>query len=1420
MLAVLLFAFLMACSTMPPGHVTRAGVAQGHAAQVLSPAELAVGKHIVSNGTELPMIKGARDLGLVPAEMRLYFTVSFAIRNHAGLATLIDQQSTPGSGYYHHFLTLSQFENRFGPSQAVYDETMSYFGYNGITAVSTGSRMTLGFTGMATQVENAFNTQIHLYRLGNGSVVYANSVPLSLPVAIGSAVSAVNGLTDIPKVKPMLLHEPLAPSSVTLLGPSGSATGYSSMSEAVNFTSPGYLYTNRSFPFGVTQFLNPSTLTAAYNATPLYGLGDFGQGSTVAVVMAQGYNPSDLSAYGLQVFNNSSQILARLTPYPVNGGTSNATLPGSSLLTGTDAFEFTLDIEYASTMAPGARIDAVYGPSLSIASLVSAYAKLSTLSPVPNVVTNSWGGWEDTWWNLYGPSWQSGAALEDSFMQLTAMGATVLASSGDAGGYDAYSGLLSPAFPASSPYVTAVGGVRTTSVNASGVAFPSPAQFIVNATVAPYGFSEVSSQPAWLPDYPLNGTVAAPSAGEAYWYYGQAISPDVASGGTGLSYWFQQPWWQHGPGVPDTGRRMIADIAAAADFNETVFFAGAWNFFWGGTSFASPTVAGEVALLDTYLNSTLGNTTGRSGYYLGSAQPLLYKLGSDSHLALRPFVQVLSGSNPWDALAAQEGLGWPADQNWTASWTTASAGWDMLSGWGVPDIHNIAVDANALLNVNSSSNQNFVLLNGSVPGVLSDNTAYTFTLVNRTGIPQANASVNISFYNAGAVNTLYTTDGHGTFTFGPTGEPGYLSFFSTTTSGTGFQSVWVEKANLTAGVLSVRVLGQSSLMGGFDFFNGFLSPEYPAIYPLMPNTIAVEVLYKPSQSSQPLEVYNALVTAAGAREPYFSSPPFYPNPYYNNTLAGTDVRSLSLTNLAGIAYVETWNVARTQTYIVNASYLGLNATAYLNVTPRYNIQATNPFAASYSSAYGGLPGYLGLGAINTIVAPSAEGGAEYNLTVRVSDWTGQPLAGVPVDVAALGTGVLPSVLPVAGTAAVTNASGIANITVDQSLTLNAADSGGILLIQAFNASYSASPQTALNGSVVLPLLSNDSCAVLELLQPAFGEVQTMMLINDALVGTPYVGSVGDSASFYVSVPGMAPFTGYNNITAISYRLDASKVVPVPLPAVGQVSFLWGFNLPALAIGMHTLTVWFSDSNGFNYTVPYSFTVIGYGTNPPPTVSITTPVPYSFVTGTTTILFTTEEAAYLISETLSIGPVSYNVMGLDSFAFNASAFGTGPIALILRAVNLNGVASSYSVVLYATPHPVPTASITAPSDYSVFSGLDNITIGLVHGGDYLLSETLTVIGPGVDATYNTSGADSVMLSGLSRGFYSLTYTVTSADGQTASSVTHFTVLSTTAPSRNLTSTYVSALAGILMAVALFAGIVFGMAIDRWIRRRRL
>src|SRR5579875_1667024 len=227
---------------------------------------------------------------------------------------------------------------------------------------------------------------------------------------------------------------------------------------------------------------------------------------------------------------------------------------------------------------------------------------------------------------------QSGASelqtLDSIFQQGAAQGIAMFAAAGDSGAYDCGNGTLSVDSPAGDPYITGVGGTNLQLNNGA------------------YG-----SETVW------------------------GNSSNNEGGGGGISNTFKMPSWQVGPGVQNqysNGNREVPDVSADADPASgyavycTVSAAGCSSSGWivvGGTSAAAPLWAGSTALINQYLQQQQKSR-------LGFANPTLYALTS-ANPQYAPFHDITSGTN----------LYYPA-----------TTGYDEASGWGSPDIYNIARD--------------------------------------------------------------------------------------------------------------------------------------------------------------------------------------------------------------------------------------------------------------------------------------------------------------------------------------------------------------------------------------------------------------------------------------------------------------------------------------------------------------------------------------------------------------------------------------------------------------------------------------------------------------------------------------------------------------------------------------------------------
>jgi kumamolisin len=194
----------------------------------------------------------------------------------------------------------------------------------------------------------------------------------------------------------------------------------------------------------------------------------------------------------------------------------------------------------------------------------------------------------------------------------------------------------SASWPATSPWVLAVGGTNLTLTPANAIASSG----VWNDTAYPAPYTQ------------------------------------TAAGGGGASALEKRPWWQ--PAIPSQSTwRMVPDVAAFADPSPGYGIvcspgvqgcgpsAGQTIAFVGGTSGAAPLVAGMIALWD---QQAAQSGLPRPGF----VAPLLYSV---AHGAPGSFLDVTSGGN-----SVFSGV----------SCCSAAAGFDLASGLGSPLADQIA----------------------------------------------------------------------------------------------------------------------------------------------------------------------------------------------------------------------------------------------------------------------------------------------------------------------------------------------------------------------------------------------------------------------------------------------------------------------------------------------------------------------------------------------------------------------------------------------------------------------------------------------------------------------------------------------------------------------------------------------------------
>jgi subtilase family serine protease len=125
---------------------------------------------------------------------RMLLHLTSGADQEAAIEQLLAAQSDPTSPSYHQWVTPAQFGQQFGVSQADQDAIAGWLESQGFTVNSVAAgRRSIEFSGTANQVEQAFHTEMHRYRV-NGVEHVANSTDISIPSALVPVVGGVVSL--------------------------------------------------------------------------------------------------------------------------------------------------------------------------------------------------------------------------------------------------------------------------------------------------------------------------------------------------------------------------------------------------------------------------------------------------------------------------------------------------------------------------------------------------------------------------------------------------------------------------------------------------------------------------------------------------------------------------------------------------------------------------------------------------------------------------------------------------------------------------------------------------------------------------------------------------------------------------------------------------------------------------------------------------------------------------------------------------------------------------------------------------------------------------------------------------------------------------------------------------------------------------
>jgi subtilase family serine protease len=566
-------------------------------------SEIADSEQATLRGSLHPLALSRFDAGRMPSDTKLNgvsLVFSRSAAQEADLEALLAAQQNPASPLYHQWLNPDQFAARFGVAEADLAKVKSWLEQQGFSVDSVArGRSMVRFSGTARQVEGAFSTEMHYYNV-EGSRHFAPATELSVPAALAPVVLAVGNLNDF-RLKPMHIV-PAHPDYTS--GQSG----------AVHFA--------------------PGDIAKVYDINLWNTAGHNGAGQSIAIVGQSAIVTSDI-----ENFQSAAHLSIKDPTLVIVPGSGTSTI-----YTG-DESESDIDLEWSGAVAPGASLVFVYvGNNLNTGVFDSLeYAVDKDIAPIISI---SYGACETAL------TQSEVNTIEAIGKRAIAQGQTIIVSSGDSGstacsGYTgttdggvtfttAMEEALAVSYPASSAYVTAMGGTEITA--AEDVTGPY--------WEAASGSDLLTSALQYIPEVAWND---------------DNLGNGLSSSGGGASALIPRPAWQTGTiggsTIPGGTMRLIPDIAlysspnypgylfCSSDSESGILGSCSSGFrdanskyltVAGGTSFAAPVFAGMVALL----NQAKGYTSGQ-----GLLNPTLYAMAANSATYASAFHDTPTGSN-------------------------------------------------------------------------------------------------------------------------------------------------------------------------------------------------------------------------------------------------------------------------------------------------------------------------------------------------------------------------------------------------------------------------------------------------------------------------------------------------------------------------------------------------------------------------------------------------------------------------------------------------------------------------------------------------------------------------------------------------------------------------------------------------------
>jgi pseudomonalisin/xanthomonalisin len=484
-------------------------------------------------------LQKATDLGALPDGAPMHITVALQLRNRQQLDAVLQAQQLPVG----RTLSAAEVRESYSPTDAQVQAVTDYLGRAGFSNIQVAAnKLLVTAEGRRSRVDAAFNTGIHQFKLEDRTV-FANTRDAQVPDELSGIVLAVTGLQNATVAHPLFQRADQAKTQAAsrAMPLAASATGH--------------------VPVQFPQIYDAAGIASG----SLTEIGIVSDGDLTQTV-------TDLRSYESQ--NGLAPVTLDFVPAEANGTDTSGTV------------EWDLDSQTSTSMAGSVKVLHFFNAaSLSDADLEVAYNN-ATLDTSVKAINVSLGACESG-------EQSSGAiaATDQIFAVAASQGQTFFVSSGDGGAYTGCSSQqginTDVSYPASSPYVVAVGGT-TLNTNSDG---------------------SYASETTW------------------------------AGGGGGVSTVETAPSYQKA--VTGSTARSVPDIAMDADPNSGALIIDSGSSEQvGGTSLAAPLSTGSWARIQ----SAHGNS-------LGFAGPVIYAAAASTPAAFHDVTSGCnSGSNFLDTL--------------------------------------------------------------------------------------------------------------------------------------------------------------------------------------------------------------------------------------------------------------------------------------------------------------------------------------------------------------------------------------------------------------------------------------------------------------------------------------------------------------------------------------------------------------------------------------------------------------------------------------------------------------------------------------------------------------------------------------------------------------------------------------------------